>query len=52
MKSPGIGTRKRRFKKLIGWGKKQANGRKSNKPPVKKRTKLPRKLRRRRTKRD
>ena len=51
MKTPGIGNRKKRFKKLLGWGKKKVNERKRNKPVAKKRTKLSRKLRRKRIKR-
>ena len=45
MKIPGVGSRQRRFKKLVGWGK---HGRKRDKQPAKKGPKLSRKLRRRR----
>ena len=49
MKTPGVGNKKRQFKKLLGWGKK--NERTKTQQNVGKRSKLSRKLRRRRTKR-
>ncbi len=53
MKTPGIGQRKKKFKALLGWGKKkQANGRKSNKQKIGKKRKLPRNIRPRRAKRN
>ena len=48
--TPGVTTRKERFKKLVGWGKR--NGRKPTKPKTSKRKKLSRKLRTGRTKRN
>ncbi len=35
MRTPGIGNKKKRFKKLIGWGKKKTNGRKRVKQTTK-----------------
>ena len=53
MKTPGIGQRKKKFKALLGWGKKkQTNGRKSNKSKIGKDGKLPRNIRTRRSKRN
>ena len=49
MNTPGVGNKKRQFKKLLGWGKN--NGRTTVKQLTKKRTKLSRKLRSGRTKR-
>ena len=49
MKTPGIGTRNKRFKNLVGRGRKRNAG-KSSKPTIKKDTKVPRKLRSRRIK--
>ena len=49
MNTPGVGNKKRQFKKLLGWGKN--NERATLKQLTQKRTKLSRKLRRKRTKR-
>ena len=49
MNTPGVGNKKRQFKKLLGWGK--DNERATLKQLTKKRTKLSRKLRSGRTKR-
>lgn len=49
MKIPGVGSRQKRFKKLVGWGK---NGRKRDKRSTKKCSKLSGKLRSRRVKRN
>jgi len=48
MRTPGIGVRNKRFKGLVGRGKKK-NGRKQSKRVTKKRDKVSRKLRTRRT---
>ena len=53
MKEPGIGTRRKRFKKLIGRGKKnKVHGRIGNKSKTKKRKKLSGNVRTRRTRRN
>ena len=53
MKEPGIGTRRKRFKKLIGRGKKnKVHGRIGNKSKTKKRKKLSGNVRTGRTRRN
>ena len=53
MRRPGIGTRRKRFKKLIGLGKKKKeHGRMGNKSTSKKRKKISGDVRPRRTKRN